>query len=147
MAAGFQVVGLAGGGALAAAGEPAAAVPGDHGAAQVIGDGLGGPAHVQRQADLPAVPSSRPVRKNAASPAGPDSRSAACRRITRRTAAAFGDRGPYGDRWPSGGSGSGQDDRPNPDPEPDPDPYRADGAPGPRGAVSRAGVRGGGARR
>ena len=46
----FHMVGLAGGGALAAAGEPAAAVPGDHGAAQVIGDGLGRPADVQRQA-------------------------------------------------------------------------------------------------
>src|ERR1700735_2124395 len=46
---------------------------------------------------VPAAPSSSPVRKNAASPAGPDSRSAACRKISRRTAAAFGDRGPYGD--------------------------------------------------
>ena len=51
VAAGSEVVGLAGGGALAAAGEPAAAVPGDHGAAQVIGDGLGRFADVQRQAD------------------------------------------------------------------------------------------------
>src|SRR5580693_7670472 len=51
LAAGLEVVGLAGGGALAAAGEPAAAVAGDHGAAQVVGDGFGGLAHVQRQAD------------------------------------------------------------------------------------------------
>ena len=49
-AAGPEVVDLAGGGALAAAGERAVPVPGDHRAAQVPGDLLGRLPGVQRQA-------------------------------------------------------------------------------------------------